>query len=440
MSDEARRIIPTRRNHPSLAIWGGGNELASPDGVPLDEHDAMLHALQGEVRRHDPDRAWLPTSPSGPTALFRGAPEADAQDLHDVHGPWEHQGLAAQRRLWGGRLGLLHSEYGAPGMTSAEVLERTVSEEHRWPQTRAAPVIAHRGDWWIDEPMVRASFGAAIDGLDTLRRASRYLQADGIRTAVEAIRSGWPRTSGSLPWQFDESFPNAWSTAAVDHSGRPKPAYHAVKGAYRETGVAARVECPAIGGRRSLPVEAWAWTEGARREAVIRLSVTDASGRSLATAEISTLLDPDAVAGPHRVSLGLRASPETVVCLDAWLDTPDGGTVHDGDQALHRYLLTRAEDLGPLLRAPTTTLKVAAGADGHLEVRNAGPTLAIGVEPERLPDDASGVPAVALTGPLHLLPGESATIAIAWRGVAAPERRCLIRAWNSEPVAVRWGP
>jgi beta-mannosidase len=316
-------------------------------------------------------------------------------------------------------------------MTSAPVLERTVSPAHRWPQTRAQPVLAHRGDWWIDEPLVQASFGGGIEDLDTLRRASRYLQADGLRTAVEAIRSGWPRTSGSLPWQLNESFPNAWSTAAVDHSGRPKPAYHAVAGAYRATGVAARVASPAIGDRTELAVEVWAWTEGARRDAVIRVCVNDATGARVGAGSVGTTLDPERVTGPHRLVLQLAPTAAPVLCLDAAVE----GEAFAPDR---RYLLARADDLGPLLRASMTTLEAAPGPDGQLLVRNIGPTLAIGVEPERLPEDRDGVPAVPLTGPLHLLPGETGTVWIAWRAVGPSERACEVRAWNSEPVAVRW--
>ena len=83
----SRRWPPTRgrscrdcARHPSLAVWCGGNELDGDDSTPV------LAALRDVVRELDPERAWLPTSP--------------ARRATDVHGPWEHQGLArAQRAL-----------------------------------------------------------------------------------------------------------------------------------------------------------------------------------------------------------------------------------------------------------------------------------------------------------------------------------------------------
>ena len=49
-----------------------------------------------------------------------------------------------------------------------------------------------------------------------MRRASQWLQYEGLRYAVEAtLRRG----AGTIPWQLNESFPNAWCTAAVDWHG-----------------------------------------------------------------------------------------------------------------------------------------------------------------------------------------------------------------------------
>ena len=68
MVEEAEQIIPRRRNHPSLVIWCGGNELMDLDGTPLTDGEPVLGALRDAVARLDPERHWLPTSPTGPAS------------------------------------------------------------------------------------------------------------------------------------------------------------------------------------------------------------------------------------------------------------------------------------------------------------------------------------------------------------------------------------
>src|SRR5207247_2473930 len=76
-----------------------------------------------------------------------------------------------------------------------------------------------------------------IANVETMRRASQWLQYEGLRYAVEAtLRRG----AGTIPWQLNESYPNAWCTAAVDHHGDPKPAYYGVARAYRNGHPSAR--------------------------------------------------------------------------------------------------------------------------------------------------------------------------------------------------------
>jgi len=207
---EARAIVPARANHPSLAVWCGGNELSDERG-PLDERSPVLAALADVVRELDPGRGWLPTSPTGPRFHNRHADiDADPEGLHDVHGPWEHQGLREHNVLYDAGTSLLNSEFGVEGMANRPTFEALVSRAHRWPAGRDNPVMRHLGDWWDNEPLVQAAFGGGIDDVATLRRASQQLQADGLRYAIEANRRRWPRNSGSLPWQFNESYPNAW--------------------------------------------------------------------------------------------------------------------------------------------------------------------------------------------------------------------------------------
>ncbi|MBK8020837.1 MAG: hypothetical protein IPK19_05250 [Chloroflexi bacterium] len=114
MVREAAQIIPRLRNHASLALWCGGNELTGgEETLPLDDTHPVLAALKAVVARLDPDRRWLPTSPTGP--VFGNTLEnidADPASLHDVHGPWEFQGVTGQYALYNRSTSLLHSEFG----------------------------------------------------------------------------------------------------------------------------------------------------------------------------------------------------------------------------------------------------------------------------------------------------------------------------------------
>lgn len=418
MRDEARRIVPLRRAHPSLLLWCGGNELADAAG-PLDEpRSPVLAALRDVVRELDPDRSWLPTSPSGGPG-------------DDVHGPWEHQGLAAQNPLYDGRSVLLASEFGTESMASRRTLEATVSPAHRWPATRANPVYRHRGDWWVNEPLVQASFGGRLGDLDGLRRASRHLGADGLRYAVEAYRRGWPRTSGTLPWQLDESYPNAWSTAAVDHRGDPKPAYWAVRHAYEPVHAAARFARWAWGGEPELRADGWAWSateqlEGAR----LSLGLVDLAGAVLAS--VTTALD---VPGDGRaVPAGeLRAPvPDGLAFLDVALR--DGA---DATRSRSRYLVSGTTDLGPLLDVAPARIAVERDVDGDrwcLElVHEAGPAaVGLTVDDDR-PYGAVGW-AEASDGWFDLLPGERRSVDVRWVGALAEGRRLRIDGWNVDVI------
>ncbi|MDT8307436.1 MAG: glycoside hydrolase family 2 TIM barrel-domain containing protein [Anaerolineae bacterium] len=259
MEEEARQIVPRRRNHPSLAIWGGGNELQDGEGRPLDDSHPLLKLLHSVADAADPGRAWLPTSPTGP--CFGNAVEnieADPEGQHDVHGPWIYQGLEKQYALANMGTSLLHSEFGVEGITNLAALEAVIAPEQRRPVRRDNPAWHHLGEWWVWEERWVAYFGD-LERLElpAVVRAIQFLQAEGLRYVVEANRRRWPRNSGSFPWQFNEPYPMAACTSAVDYFGQPKPVYHAVARAYAPVSVTARFGRIAWGGDERFEATAW---------------------------------------------------------------------------------------------------------------------------------------------------------------------------------------
>jgi beta-mannosidase len=283
MVKEAEQIIPRKRNHPSLAVWCGGNELQSGGEKPLDDSEPVLGDLADEVRRLDPDRHWLPTSPSG--RLFSNSLhniKTDPFGLHDVHGPWEHQGLTAQYTLYNSGTSLLHSEFGVEGLTNAKTLDRTIAKENQWPAGKDNPVYFHRGSWWNNEALLQDVFGG-IDDIETLIRASQFMQAEGLRYAVESNLRRQYQNSGTLPWQFNEPFPNAFCTSAIDYYAQPKAVYYAMSRAYSPVHISARFDTQAWGGRERFEADIWAVnaTEDTY-ETKVMMRIIDASGNIVA--------------------------------------------------------------------------------------------------------------------------------------------------------------
>ena len=336
LAEDARHVVPSRAHHPSLLAWCGGNELAWPGGEPIDEGSPAIEALRDVVRELDPGRVWLPTSPTGPKGTW------------DMHGPWEHQGLRAHNEHYDSRTNLVHSEFGVEGMANELSM---IAPEHRWPADRSNPVYEHLGAWWNNAPLVQEAFGGRIEDVETMRRASQWLQYDGLRYAVEAtLRRAW-RASGVLPWQLNEPFPNAWCTSAIDWWGNPKPAYFGVARAYRGAPSAQFATC------------AWGGLGEVRARVTAPARLVDLDGRVVAE-------------GDREVAAPLEAFAHDVFLLDL---------------VTNRYVMTRTESLAPLLDLPSTALSLEGAT-----LRNTGEVAAIGV--------------VTDGDVVDLLPGESVEI------------------------------
>jgi beta-mannosidase len=440
MDREARALVPLLAHHPSLAVWGPGNELHdTAASAPLDERTSpVIATLAAAVADCDPHRAWLPGSPSGPAFLNRAdLIAADPGAQHDVHGPWEHQGPGAQEALYDAGTCLLHSEFGVEGMANRRTWEAVVPEGRRWPTGRDNPVMEHLGAWWNNTPLVRAAFGGRPADPDTVRRASQQLQYDGLRYAVEANLRRAPRSSGTFPWQFGEPFPNAWCTSAVDHRGDPKPAYHGVRRAYRPRHVCARFAAQVWGGGATpFAAELWSWcqdgtppgsTVGARL-------VAAGDGTVLAAARFPAAV-PAEGSGPATCVPAARAGrwevplpdvPGHVFLLDLELAGPDGAVL-----AANRYVHTTAGDLAPLLDLPGAAVAAEAEPDaGAVTLRHTGGAAALGLcLTDARPYGAPGWAAFA-DNMLDLLPGEHVRVAVDWRSAPAADRTVRLEGWN----------
>ncbi|MBO4407285.1 MAG: hypothetical protein J5849_06240 [Clostridia bacterium] len=242
IANTARAVLPVKRNHVSLTYLSGGHELMDADKVPStfeDENLAMLKSIADELA---PGVLMLPTSASGPSEWFvPGHPEKN----QDVHGPWKYLGVKEQYERYNQTDMLLHSEFGVDGMSNISSIRSVLSPENRKVTTVKENLAwRHHGEWWDTYANRERPLFGEIESLEELCDLSQYLQAEGIRYAVEAHRrradTALPAilapgeafapkkqlSVGAIVWQMNEPWPNVSCTSLVDYYGDPKLAMY----------------------------------------------------------------------------------------------------------------------------------------------------------------------------------------------------------------------
>lgn len=440
MKREAEGIIPRKRNHPSLVLWCGGNELqGAGDNHLLDDDEPVLAVLKEAVQRLHPGALWLPTSPSG--RLFMNNlenAETDPTGMHDVHGPWEHQGLTGQYELYNRSTSLLHSEFGVEGMTNLKTLEATIGKNNQWPANKDNPVYFHRGSWWINEPLVQESFGGGIQDVPALVKASQFLQAEGLRYALEANRRRKWQNSGTLPWQFNEPFPNAYCTSSLDYYANPKQAYYSVARAYRQLSLTARFAMQAWEGQADFTADLWLVSslgqplEGLHAEWKLTGSsgTVYEEGRSNNTGVFQNPVKLQPVRVP------LNQVKDDIFFLQLSLYKETGEIAAD-----NLYTFSRTSDMKPLFSVPETSVQavkqVTSNERWQLELTNQGSQAAVQLHmDDPRPLEADGYIYFS-DNDFSLLPGEKAFITVDWSGVPVSERELELTGWNTGIQLIR---
>ena len=224
----AIHALKVKRNHTALVIWSGGNELMDENRKPQTIRNKNLSMLDSLVRQLDPNRFFVPTSPSGPESHIDRVPGRS----HDVHGWWQYQGNGRQYSYFGDTDSLLHSEFGCDGMSSMQTVLRALSQRPTHPQRmHDNDLWRFHGDWWCTYDREETMFGH-VEDMKRFIRLSQWMQAEGLRFILEANQRRKWHNSGSIIWQLSEPWPNLSCTSIVDYYGHAKQAYYWTKKAF----------------------------------------------------------------------------------------------------------------------------------------------------------------------------------------------------------------
>lgn len=216
----------TKRNHVSLTVFCGGNELMFPNWRPVDESVENIAMLKNICDEHCPQIPFFPSTPSG--ELFAPSFE-DYTKNHDVHGEWTYRGVEAHYTYFNDLKCLAHTEYGVDGITNYSAIERTMPKDLHYVCDYDEDMYwRHRGEWWNTYKRDTSVFGE-IKTLETQSELSQFLQAEGLRYALDSHRRKSSYTSASIVWQANEPYPNGSCTSLIDYYGEPKLAYYAAR-------------------------------------------------------------------------------------------------------------------------------------------------------------------------------------------------------------------
>jgi beta-mannosidase len=224
---EAEHAIRRLRNHASLALWCGNNEVEGgwqhwgwkhvlPNWL-FDDYKKLFHDLLPRmVAKHDPTRPYWPSSPSANLEADPGNP--DNGDMH-YWGVWHGEEPFEKFEETPTRF---MSEYGFQSFPELKTIKSFVPP---WEEMAidSRSMLSHqkhpRGNQLIREYMLR-DYPEPKD-FPSFLYVSQVLQAEGIKLGAEYHRRSMPRTMGTLYWQANDCWPVA-SWASTDYYGRWK--------------------------------------------------------------------------------------------------------------------------------------------------------------------------------------------------------------------------
>lgn len=230
MAAVASDYLRRRRNHASLILWCGGNELHEMSktrkegrGVPVREDYPMIRRLAEVVAREDEGRRFMTTSPLGPQ--FIRVEATVGQGVHwNVHGPWLVPGDWDEwEAYWERDDALFRAETGAPGASPVELIERYAGDLDLLPIDAGNPLWRRTPFWLMIDPF-REAMGRDPDTLAEYVTWSQAHQARALGTAAAACKARFPHMGGIILWMGHDSFPCTANTSILDFDGNPKPA------------------------------------------------------------------------------------------------------------------------------------------------------------------------------------------------------------------------
>lgn len=238
VEQEAVSVIHRLRNHPSLAVWCGDNEIDMAyvsEGLSPEQNRISRTVLPRVVHRCDPYRPYVPSSPYvSPDAFSILNPMANTPEQH----LWGPRGYF-KSDFYSGHKAHFIGEIGYHGCPAPDSIARFISPERVWPWKGNDEWKIHSTYHWLNSAndrdriklmvnQIQEFFGKVPNELDLFSVASQITQAEAVKYFIESTRLRKWQTSGILWWNLVDGWPQ-FSDAVVDYYFKKKLAYYYIR-------------------------------------------------------------------------------------------------------------------------------------------------------------------------------------------------------------------
>ena len=248
IKQEAADNIKRLRNHPSIALWCGNNEIdvawqEYSDGgwgwkqryndeqhkEIWNNYESIFHQILPEiVKELDPDRTYWPSSPMAGSKEHSNYTSTSG-DMH-YWGVWHGKEPFSEFRNKRARF---MSEYGFQSFPELSTVKKYALPEDYDIESEVMAAHQRSGignlrikeymSWYYKEPK----------NFENFLYVGQLLQAEGIKYAIEAHRMDMPYNMGTLYWQMNDCWPVA-SWSGMDYYGNWKALQYFVKKAFND--------------------------------------------------------------------------------------------------------------------------------------------------------------------------------------------------------------
>lgn len=249
---EAVYNIKRLRNHPSVALWCGNNEVLAawkswgwemkekkrdPIGAQAQwkaYKDIFLNILPNEVKRLDPQRFYHPSSPQAGDSLLKVPSKGDRH----YWGVWWGKDKFSKYHT---EVSRFMSEYGFQSFPEMQTINQyTNPEDHNiYSEVMKSHQRSSIGNKTIEMYMLRDY--RKPKNFESFIYAGQVLQAEGMKQGMEGHRIAKPYNMGSLFWQINDCWPVA-SWSSTDYYVNWKAMQYFSKKAFAQVLVAPRIE------------------------------------------------------------------------------------------------------------------------------------------------------------------------------------------------------